>query len=179
MDLTSALDFNSELETRAAEGYFCDIYRGQLRDGTAVAIKTVKPYDYETNDHWRKAPELIYPGSKNTIASDVYALGMETVTRSLPYSEMIVENGVYEEEDILELLSSGLLPQRPEDSIPQTDAGEVIWDVLCKCWSSDPAYRPSAVDVSQIVSCEYLYSRTFQTKLSPVNLDAFSAPDFR
>ncbi|CAE6465236.1 unnamed protein product [Rhizoctonia solani] len=64
---------------------------------------------------------------------------------------MIVENGVYEEEDILELLSSGLLPQRPEDSIPQTDAGEVIWDVLCKCWSSDPAYRPSAADVSQIM----------------------------
>ncbi|CAE6457089.1 unnamed protein product [Rhizoctonia solani] len=64
---------------------------------------------------------------------------------------MIVENGVYEEEDILEILSSGEIPQRPEDSIPETDAGEVIWDILCKCWSSDPADRPSAANVSQVM----------------------------
>ncbi|KDN36054.1 hypothetical protein RSAG8_11076, partial [Rhizoctonia solani AG-8 WAC10335] len=54
MDITVVLSSDTGSKTRDFSGYYCDIYRSQLLDGTAVAIKTVKPYDYETNGYWRK-----------------------------------------------------------------------------------------------------------------------------
>ncbi|KAJ1299532.1 hypothetical protein OPQ81_011090 [Rhizoctonia solani] len=47
------------------------------------------------------------------------------------------------------------LPARPTDRIPENEAGNAIWDVLCQCWSFNPEHRPSAQQVCHIIHTVY------------------------
>ncbi|CUA67621.1 hypothetical protein RSOLAG22IIIB_13481 [Rhizoctonia solani] len=110
------------------------------------------PFGTEGRTRWT-APELVEPGAQNTMASDVYALGMtilETLTRCPPYFELL-EHEEDEPDDILEIISLGDFPQRPIDILPETEAGEVIWDILCECWCEEPTERPTAANVGHIM----------------------------
>ncbi|CUA71140.1 Fibroblast growth factor receptor 1 [Rhizoctonia solani] len=49
------------------------------------------------------------------------------------------------------LASTGELPARPVDALPKSDAGNIIWDLLCQCWSFKPADRPDASRVSAVM----------------------------
>ncbi|KAG8681171.1 hypothetical protein FRC11_001476, partial [Ceratobasidium sp. 423] len=95
------------------------------------------------------APELFRRGFKPTLASDVYALGMETITWEDPYSRagvlLLVRQPVVE----------GELPPRPTDMIPENEAGNAVWDILCKCCSYNPKDRPSAQNVCNVMHTVY------------------------
>ncbi|KDN33572.1 hypothetical protein RSAG8_13335, partial [Rhizoctonia solani AG-8 WAC10335] len=128
-----------------------------------------------------QAPELYKRGAKHTFASDVFALGMtiwasiplfyvfdrlgelrpphsqETFTRDLWYSS---------DPDIDPLgnqLQQGELPSRPTVGIPADTAGNMLWDILCKCWSFKPEDRPTASEVSAVMHmvCKTLGSVVF------------------
>ncbi|CAE6479569.1 unnamed protein product [Rhizoctonia solani] len=115
------------------------------------------------------APELVSEESKNTFASDVYSLGMtilasnhptrlktssinsylhpqETVTMAVPYHAA----GPYIY--MVGLIMRGVLPERPWDAIPDTEAGNVLWWTLCACWSKEPEDRPKVADLCEVMN---------------------------
>ncbi|CAE7093630.1 unnamed protein product [Rhizoctonia solani] len=50
-----------------------------------------------------------------------------------------------------EILTSGDIPQRPNGNFPQDNAGNIVWDLLCKCWSDELEDRPTAANVCRIM----------------------------
>ncbi|KAH7333807.1 kinase-like domain-containing protein [Rhizoctonia solani] len=97
------------------------------------------------------APEIL-KGSKRILASDVYSLGMtilETITgKKHSYAD---EPGL----SWIRKMKIGEPPSRPADTIPQAHAGNVISDILHKCWSYNPRDRPSVVEVRDIMYTVY------------------------
>ncbi|KAJ1301337.1 hypothetical protein OPQ81_003737 [Rhizoctonia solani] len=53
-DLTSEIDFNKCSECAVAGGGYCDVFRGALRSGTVIAIKSLRVYDHPGTDTNRK-----------------------------------------------------------------------------------------------------------------------------
>ncbi|KAF8604166.1 kinase-like protein [Ceratobasidium sp. AG-I] len=105
---------------------------------------------YALSARWA-APELTERLGMHSFAADVYALGMETITGKVPYSEKS-ELGVYM------ALAMGELPPQPEDSIPSnSEIGRNLWRLLTTCWSYEPGDRPSAVHVGDTVSTPHSY----------------------
>ncbi|KAJ1304030.1 hypothetical protein OPQ81_008438 [Rhizoctonia solani] len=47
---------------------------------------------------------------------------------------------------VVKIMNRGV-PPRPRDTIPETYAGNALWDLLCSCWSFDPEDRPSAAQI--------------------------------
>ncbi|KAH7333837.1 hypothetical protein B0J17DRAFT_674311, partial [Rhizoctonia solani] len=43
-------------------------------------------------------------------------------------------------------------PKRPMDVVPDNEAGNALWDLMCACWSYDPTKRPSSADISEIMN---------------------------
>ncbi|KDN33575.1 hypothetical protein RSAG8_13338, partial [Rhizoctonia solani AG-8 WAC10335] len=116
-----------------------------------------------------KAPELYKRGAKCTFASDVFALGM-AILASIPLfyvfdrlgelrpphsQETFIRDLWYSSDpDIYFLraqLKQGKLPLRPTVGIPADTAGNMLWDILCKCWSFKPEDRPTASEVSAVM----------------------------
>ncbi|CAE7195553.1 unnamed protein product, partial [Rhizoctonia solani] len=100
------------------------------------------------NIRWA-APELLLAESGGTFASDVYALGMETVTMAVPYAEQ-------RDKQVVIKIMNQEFPSRPKDVIPDNHAGNLFWDALCACWSFDAAKRPNAGEILSVMStiCE-------------------------
>ncbi|CUA74283.1 hypothetical protein RSOLAG22IIIB_11100 [Rhizoctonia solani] len=94
------------------------------------------------------AAEIINEGLP-TEASDVYALAMviyEVMAGTLPY------NGKREAVIINLVVVKKEPPERP-GSIPiGCEGGDKLWDVLVRCWSFEPAARPSASEVARTIS---------------------------
>ncbi|CAE7092110.1 unnamed protein product [Rhizoctonia solani] len=94
------------------------------------------------------AAEIIEETTPHTKASDIYALGMtiyETVTGMVPYqgkSEMNVMRLVTVKKE---------LPERPEPALDNTGITDKLWELLIKCWSFQPAERPSAAKVAEVM----------------------------
>ncbi|CAE6496322.1 unnamed protein product [Rhizoctonia solani] len=109
------------------------------------------------NVSWR-APESICLGSNYTLASDIYALGMEAITWDVPYG---ADNYMI---SVHQTVALGKLPPRPKDVVPETEAGNMIWSILCKCWAYNPADRPTASQVCAIVHTVYQSSNGVQFK---------------
>ncbi|KAJ1304010.1 hypothetical protein OPQ81_008418 [Rhizoctonia solani] len=91
------------------------------------------------------APERLQDesGGTSTFASDVYSLGMTILASNYsiyppetPYDHLLMHKIV-----------NGQHPPRPMDRIPESHAGNLIWDILNKCWSYNPENRPSAGEV--------------------------------
>ncbi|CAE6538590.1 unnamed protein product [Rhizoctonia solani] len=96
---------------------------------------------------WR-APELGNSGAKYTLASDVFALGMEIIISDEPsYFDKVWA--------VREMVRRGEPPLRPTDTIPLNDAGNVIWNILCECWTLTPENRPSAKHVCDSMNAIY------------------------
>ncbi|CAE6504922.1 unnamed protein product [Rhizoctonia solani] len=88
------------------------------------------------------APELVVdeePPQRNR-KTDIYALGMtflETITNAHPYSEC-------RDTQIYRKLARQEHPKRSEEYFPDTEWGTRMWNLLLQCWDFDPASRPVA-----------------------------------
>ncbi|KAH7333840.1 kinase-like domain-containing protein [Rhizoctonia solani] len=95
------------------------------------------------------APELLKENKKSeqTFRSDVYALGMTILASSqqVPYSGMC-------DMAALRRAKTGQPPERSIGAIPGNEAGNVLWDLMCACWSYDPVERPKAAEISEIIN---------------------------
>ncbi|KAF8747025.1 Kelch motif, partial [Rhizoctonia solani] len=95
------------------------------------------------------APEVIRGESKPTQASDIYALGMEIVTRSVPFA------GV-SDYAIVFTVASGKIPIRSETHIPPgTEQADHLWTMLTMCWAYSPEERLKAQEVANTVGSQH------------------------
>ncbi|KAH7333806.1 kinase-like domain-containing protein [Rhizoctonia solani] len=109
------------------------------------------------NIRWA-APELLLAESSGTFASDVYALGMtilETMTMAIPYADQ-------RDKHVVAKIMNRVLPSRPRDAIPDSHAGNALWNILCSCWSFDTADRPNAGQL--LHDMRILYKTTSEIK---------------
>jgi serine/threonine protein kinase len=94
---------------------------------------------------WYSPPEhLNNCVSKKTAAGDVYAFGVilyEIFTGKHPYV-------MFQYEVVLKNVLEGNRPTLPED----VDVPEGCKDLMDRCWSADPAARPSFSDIKQQIS---------------------------
>ncbi|KAF8593915.1 kinase-like protein [Ceratobasidium sp. AG-I] len=92
------------------------------------------------------APELIDGSGIYSIAADVYALGMETITGQMPYAGK-TDHAVY-----FAVAVTKEPPTRPEEYIPSNSPhGEELWSLLLRCWTYESKDRPSAANVGAIM----------------------------
>ncbi|QRV95313.1 Serine/threonine-protein kinase [Ceratobasidium sp. AG-Ba] len=91
------------------------------------------------------APEL-FKSSPRSYAADVWALGMETITCEVPYSEKS-DHAV-----IFAVMFEMTLPKRPLEYIPMASLdGDTLWSLLRSCWEFEPARRPSALHAKTVM----------------------------
>ncbi|CAE6419580.1 unnamed protein product [Rhizoctonia solani] len=89
------------------------------------------------------APEILLAEvPKRTTQSDVYALGMtilasEIFTGEVPYPEC------RQDFTVITTVARGTLPTRPA-GLKTGQQGDMVWQLLLRCWSHDPSERPSA-----------------------------------
>ncbi|KAH7333823.1 kinase-like domain-containing protein [Rhizoctonia solani] len=131
-------------------------------------------YDYDSvtkSKAWTQwtAPEIA-TGSKPTFSSDIYSLGMETITGDFPYGptfclssegraasspflfglrkfiavDFSAPFGNSQPKSSHSKVTRDIIPSRPKDKLPENTSGNVVWDVLCKCWLPNSTDRPSA-----------------------------------
>ncbi|KEP45602.1 tyrosine kinase catalytic domain protein, partial [Rhizoctonia solani 123E] len=92
------------------------------------------------------APEMLVDETpKRTKESDVYALGMEVFTGEVPYPNCRMDFTV------MATVTRGTLPTRPTDRLKNDEQGNLVWELLLKCWSRDVSKRPSASQVVKTV----------------------------
>ena len=53
-------------------------------------------------------------------------------------------------------VTQGMLPTRPMDVLKDDQRGNLVWQLLLKCWSRNVEDRPSAGQVVEAVSCTVL-----------------------
>ncbi|KAF8713839.1 Egl-10, and Pleckstrin (DEP), partial [Rhizoctonia solani] len=92
------------------------------------------------------APEIIQEESKPTHASDVYALGMEVISREMPYA------GAKDSAIVFKVVG-GVKPTRPEAHIPKgIEPADRLWSMLNSCWANEPQERPNAFEVKNLMA---------------------------
>ncbi|KAG8728311.1 hypothetical protein FRC10_005090, partial [Ceratobasidium sp. 414] len=92
------------------------------------------------------APEILKGDTMCSFEADVYALGMETITGSVPYPEK-GDRAV-----MVAVVIKKEFPKRPLEHIPQgSPAGDKLWSLLEKCWTYEPEQRPTAAQVVNVV----------------------------
>ncbi|KAG8721246.1 hypothetical protein FRC09_008202 [Ceratobasidium sp. 395] len=90
------------------------------------------------------APELI-KGAKCNFPADIYALGMEALTSSVPFADK-------PDFAVMYAVMEKYQPKRPEAIIPMdSEDGDKMWSLLRWCWEYEPEKRPSAAEVKKIV----------------------------
>ncbi|KAG8777935.1 hypothetical protein FRC12_000123 [Ceratobasidium sp. 428] len=91
------------------------------------------------------APELIMGIATYSAPADVYALGMEAITGSLPWSGK-------SELAVIFAVANREYPKRPVEQIPASSArGDMLWALLKQCWAHEPGDRPSAREVKEFM----------------------------
>ncbi|KDN36077.1 hypothetical protein RSAG8_11099, partial [Rhizoctonia solani AG-8 WAC10335] len=102
------------------------------------------------------APELVSEESKNTFASDVYSLGMTILASNHPMrlKTSSINSYLHRQETVTMAVPyhAAVLPERPWDAIPDTEAGNVLWWTLCACWSKEPEDRPKVADLCEVMN---------------------------
>ncbi|KEP45474.1 tyrosine kinase family catalytic domain protein, partial [Rhizoctonia solani 123E] len=95
------------------------------------------------------APELLEEVHTRTTQSDVYALAMtmlEIFTGDVPYPNCRSDIGV------IRTVERGTLPVRPPEYLGNDQKGDMMWQLLLRCWSRDSSERPSSGQVFDAVS---------------------------
>ncbi|QRV88275.1 Tyrosine-protein kinase [Ceratobasidium sp. AG-Ba] len=126
-----------------------DFGNAVLEYGTVQFTKTAQLPGFTVR--WT-APELLmsedFAQSKE---ADVYALGMtilEVMSGKVPFA-----NQKHEIRLIAAIVTKNLTPDRPEAEIPTGDErSDRLWTLLGRCWSSEPAERPSASEVAETMA---------------------------
>ncbi|CAE6507029.1 unnamed protein product, partial [Rhizoctonia solani] len=93
---------------------------------------------------WVALELLLSDTPTRTTQSDVYALGMtilEIFTGEAPYPEC------RHDFVIMRKVEKGILPDRPLERLKDDKKGNMMWNLLVKCWSGDPNERPSSRQV--------------------------------
>lgn len=55
-------------------------------------------------------------------------------------------------------------PERPESltqALGNREAGDMLWNLLLRCWTFEPIMRPKAEEVARVVSVVYLFINAF------------------
>ncbi|KEP45492.1 tyrosine kinase family catalytic domain protein, partial [Rhizoctonia solani 123E] len=92
------------------------------------------------------APEMLGEDAPiRTKESDVYALGMEIFTGSVPYPEC------QKDFNVMKKVDRGTLPNRPTEHLGTDQQGDVVWELMLSCWSRTLDERPSAGRVVEVV----------------------------
>ncbi|KAG8789402.1 hypothetical protein FRC12_013550 [Ceratobasidium sp. 428] len=137
-------------DLKAANVLISDEGVAMLADfGNAIlSLSTIKFAGTETgckiSVRWA-APELMSESGKHSRPADIYALGMtilETLTGEPPFPK--------KRHDIQVMHAVTMLkekPERPECILPDSSDNERLWALLTRCWSHEPAERPSASEV--------------------------------
>ncbi|KAF8678643.1 Protein tyrosine kinase [Rhizoctonia solani] len=94
----------------------------------------------------QQASKSVSEEGSPTFADDVYALGTEIIKGYTSYTDT---PGVHIRQNASEA------PPRPVNIIPGDDAGNQVWNILCKCWLNNSANRPLATDVCDVMRSVY------------------------
>ncbi|KAG8728627.1 phosphatidylinositol-binding protein scs2 [Ceratobasidium sp. 414] len=151
--------------------------------GNAVLYGQTLQFTYTTaksnlSPRWT-APELLDEGSCS-FEADVYALGMfsfsrflimQTILRdSLARQEVITGKVPYpslKEIQVINAVSKRRYPTRPEEHIPTTIQGNLLWATLCECWAFESKSRPTAAQVQDAVRVS-LHETSFHVMSAPL-----------
>ncbi|QRV89341.1 Tyrosine kinase catalytic domain protein [Ceratobasidium sp. AG-Ba] len=121
-----------------------DFGEAELIDPATELLFTRPSSPIGINVRWA-APEY-FLGDKDysSTSADVYALAMtilEIITGQIPFGQASVHAVVYGK-------INNEIPQRPQTFIPENSPdGDKLWLLLCKCWSREPADRPTSGEV--------------------------------
>ncbi|KEP45779.1 tyrosine kinase catalytic domain protein [Rhizoctonia solani 123E] len=92
------------------------------------------------------APEMLGEDAPiRTKESDVYALGMEIFTGTVPYPEC------QKDFNVMKKVDRGSLPNRPTEHLGTNQRGDVVWELMLSCWSRTLDERPLAGRVVEVV----------------------------
>ncbi|EUC56394.1 tyrosine kinase family catalytic domain protein [Rhizoctonia solani AG-3 Rhs1AP] len=95
------------------------------------------------------APEMLAEDAPiRTKDSDVYALGMEIFTGSVPYPEC------QKDFHVMKKVDRGTLPARPTEHLGADQQGDAVWELMLSCWSRTLDERPSAGRVVEILTSQ-------------------------
>ncbi|CEL61208.1 hypothetical protein RSOLAG1IB_09841 [Rhizoctonia solani AG-1 IB] len=95
-----------------------------------------------------QAPRSGKIGLKHTLASDVLVLGLTTL-RIIGWDRTDSISDVYSS------VRNRRSPRRTTNIVPENDAGNIVWSILCECWSGNPQHRPSAEHVRDVMNNLY------------------------
>ncbi|KAH7333944.1 kinase-like domain-containing protein [Rhizoctonia solani] len=123
-----------------------DFGNSLVEDNTIRFTATTR--DVACSSRWA-APEIL-DGAAASYPADIFALGMtllEAITGDVPYRELGREQAV-----IATILVKKAIPVRPTAHIPQNSAhGDILWDLLTRCWTYEPPNRPPAEEVQSLM----------------------------
>ncbi|TDL23879.1 kinase-like protein [Rickenella mellea] len=95
-----------------------------------------------------QAPELFNIVGEDSIPwsekCDIYSFGcvcLELMTGKPPFSEIRHDGAV------MMAIAKGQIPQRPLQSVLERGLDDSLWACMQQCWNSDPALRPTAVQL--------------------------------
>ncbi|KAJ7588216.1 kinase-like domain-containing protein [Mycena floridula] len=92
-----------------------------------------------------QAPEIL-EGGRNTFKGDIYAYGCvcyEIFAGRIPFHNIPHDSGV------LFQVISGIRPNRPMSL--EFDLDDAVWNLMKECWLKEPAQRPTAAEVVQVL----------------------------
>ncbi|QRW22861.1 Rab9 effector protein with kelch motifs [Rhizoctonia solani] len=90
---------------------------------------------------------------KATQASDVFALGMEVIARTVPY-------GQAKDPAIVRNITIGKYPSRPEMYMPSgVEQADLLWDMITRCWAFGPNERPKAREIKDVAILDTEYPK--------------------
>ncbi|QRV94408.1 Tyrosine kinase family catalytic domain protein [Ceratobasidium sp. AG-Ba] len=131
------------LISRSGVPRLADFGNAKLKESTLKFTKSST--NEQLTSQWA-APEL-FEGSSCSFETDIYALGMETITGDVPWP------GKSERFILLAVTVKNQRPERPETHIPTySEQGDMLWSLLQWCWGSNPEMRPTAEEVKGKIS---------------------------
>ncbi|KAG6818414.1 hypothetical protein H0H93_005163, partial [Arthromyces matolae] len=159
----------------AGRARLADFGVSSVSDAKIIAWTSQTPAASKGGSTRWQAPELVDlkndTAGLNTIASDIYAFGCvcyEIFTGDIPFV------GIKLDATVSFKVMSGLRPQRPAPgSLPWMTWGltEDLWMLMEQCWETNPARRPSSVDINKRLNATLIKDNrgnlAESTKLSP------------
>ncbi|KAL5638853.1 hypothetical protein ACGC1H_003268 [Rhizoctonia solani] len=135
------------LISESGKALLSDFGNSLVEDNTLRFTATTR--DAACSSRWA-APEIL-EGAATSYPADIFALGMtllEAITGDVPYKELEREQAV-----MVAILFKKAVPTRPTAHIPHNSAhGDLLWDLLNRCWAYEPNDRPHAGEVQGLMT---------------------------